>query len=172
MRTPDDDDDRLSDPVYDPEVAPEPAWWLALDEGQRMLLIEMAHERSGEALPPAGDWRVHSAIHAIVETQLATGEPRATGEAVTRLRAEGLGRHDAVHAAGSVIAEVLFGSLSHAERVDTAALERALDALSAGAWRAQAGGDVQGPGPRVVAGPRGYSAREARRRRDRASRGG
>ena len=84
---------------YDPEAAPEPGMWLALDETQRIELVSAYHRRLGAKLP---NTHLHAAIHAIVENQLAQ-EVEITKDALARLRAEGLDRHEAIHAIGSVL---------------------------------------------------------------------
>jgi len=46
---------------------------------------------------------LHATIHVVVENQIALGEVVVI-DALARLRAEGLTRHDAVHAVGMVLA--------------------------------------------------------------------
>ena len=61
----------------------------------------------------------HAALHAIVENQIALNlEPVV--RAMHRLRNEGLTRHDAVHAIGSVVAEHLFDILKTSNNDDAA----------------------------------------------------
>lgn len=50
---------------------------------------------------------MHAIIHTTVENQIALGESVIV-ESLARLRAEGLSRHDAIHAIGSVLAEQMF----------------------------------------------------------------
>jgi hypothetical protein len=45
---------------------------------------------------------VHAALHSVVENQIAE-ELQTVRETVARLQAEGLSRHDAIHAVGSVL---------------------------------------------------------------------
>ena len=116
---------------YDADTAPDPAAWLALDDGQRLALVR-AHHR-GRVLrihPKDFDPRIHAVLHATVETQIATGDPPATRRAVERLVGDGLRRHAAVHAA----AEVLLGFLAKGEAYDAAAYEAAMDRVQAGDW--------------------------------------
>ncbi|HEV2983494.1 MAG TPA: hypothetical protein VGX46_03860, partial [Vicinamibacterales bacterium] len=47
--------------------------------------------------------QLHAVIHVIVENQLALGE-EVVLDTLARLQSEGLSRHDAVHAIGSVLA--------------------------------------------------------------------
>ena len=93
---------------YDPEVAPDPEEWLELDEQERIQLAERHHKAARIKLPNV---KVHAVLHAIVENQIAEGlEPvvRAMG----RLTRDGLSRHDALHAIGSVVAEHFYEALS------------------------------------------------------------
>jgi hypothetical protein len=75
---------------YDPEVLPDAAEWLALDEGERITLVSAYHERNNILLPDA---QLHAVIHVVVENQLAMGEATVI-ETRERLQKEGLGRHD------------------------------------------------------------------------------
>jgi hypothetical protein len=51
--------------------------------------------------------------------------------------AEGLDRHDAIHAVGSVMARHMFDIVKHGQSFDEAAYAKDLDALSAEQWRAE-----------------------------------
>jgi hypothetical protein len=119
---------------YDPDTAPPPAQWLALDEQGRIMLAERYHRRAGIPLPNA---KAHATIHVIVENQLALALA-AVVETLERLRAEGLDRHEAIHAIGSVLAE----HLVHLMRDEPGpgdpniAYEAALRDLTAERWRA------------------------------------
>lgn len=84
---------------YDPEAAPDPEKWLALEEAQRLDSVSAFHSRMRVKLPNA---HLHATVHVIVENQLAEGFDLAT-DALDRLRAEGLDRHEAIHAIGSVL---------------------------------------------------------------------
>ena len=88
---------------YDPDVTPDAKEWLALDEGERLVLVEGYHRDARIALPRTAR-RFHATIHTIVENQLALNDEPVVG-ALGRLMKEGLNRHDAVHAVGSVVAE-------------------------------------------------------------------
>jgi hypothetical protein len=83
--------------------------------------------------------RVHAATHVVVESQLAAGAPPEARRAMDRLVRGGLTRHEAVHAIASVAAAAAQGALSGA-RFDRVAYARALDALTAEAWRARGAG--------------------------------
>ena len=84
--------------TYEPEIAPSAAEWLAIDEAERISLVESYHRRYRTQLPQL---TLHATIHVVVENQIALGEAVVI-DSVARLRAEGLTRHDAVHAVGMV----------------------------------------------------------------------
>ena len=111
------DDAEERTPEYDPLVEPDPEEWLATDEQQRLDWIERYHQREGVELERAV---AHAAVHAVVENQIAEGDRWPVRRTLLRLMAEGLNRHDALHAIGSVLAvhlnEHLRGARSQAER--------------------------------------------------------
>jgi hypothetical protein len=90
--------------LYDPDMPPAASVWLALGEGERIDLVFGYHERQNIHLPDA---QLHAVIHVVVENQIAMGEATVV-ETCERLRKEGLSRHDAIHAIGSVLAEDLY----------------------------------------------------------------
>jgi hypothetical protein len=79
---------------YDPEVAFDPAEWLALDEQERIQLVQVHHRAAQIKLPSI---KAHASIHTIVENQIAMGLAPVV-QAMARLSREGLSRHDALHA--------------------------------------------------------------------------
>ncbi len=79
--------------------------------------------------------RLHVAIHSVVEAQLAEDEPPETAETLTRLLAEGLDRHEAVHAIGTVVASEIFEVLQEGRRYDEARYKAALAELTAKGFR-------------------------------------
>ncbi|SOE98040.1 hypothetical protein SAMN05446635_5996 [Burkholderia sp. OK233] len=121
--------------AYNPERGPEPESWLELDEQERILLIETWHRVARIKLP---NLTAHAALHVIVENQIALDlEPVV--RAMDRLRKQGLTRHDAIHAIGSVVAENLFGILKVDQNDDAAASQAryyaAVERLTAVSWR-------------------------------------
>ena len=118
---------------YDPLMAPDPEVWLELDEQERLALVAEHHEDAGVELEQA---TLHAVMHTVVENQLALGDERVV-RALERLMEEGLDRHDALHAVGSVLAEHLFGIIRDGteESASTENYYCALDALTASAWR-------------------------------------
>jgi len=93
---------------YDPNIEPVGAEWLDISEDARIEMVTQYHRRHRVSLPNP---RLHAVIHVIVENQLALGESPVV-EALNRLQAEGLGRHDAIHAIGMVLSEHLFNALN------------------------------------------------------------
>ena len=121
--------------LYDPDASRASADWLQTDEGERIELVSSYHRRKKIHLPNA---QLHAVIHVIVENQLALGDEIVV-ETLARLQREGLGRHDAVHAIGSVLAvdlyELMQDSSEATADVHRRYLER-LKKLTAKNWRA------------------------------------
>jgi len=85
---------------YDPFSAPDPEEWNALDEHERLRLLEDYHRRTCVPLPNA---KVHAIIHVVVENQIGLGDETPVARTLQRLMSEGLDRHDALHAIGFVL---------------------------------------------------------------------
>lgn len=124
---------------YDPETEPDPAEWLAMGEWDRIAICDLWHRRAGVQLPDRA-MQGHAVIHSVVESQVAAGEPAAAAEALARLRAEGLSRHDAIHAVGSVLAAHLHALLAAPTMPEkpNAAYQDALKRLTVESWRKSA----------------------------------
>ncbi|MEW6368064.1 MAG: hypothetical protein AB1714_25840 [Acidobacteriota bacterium] len=125
---------------YDPEVAPDPGEWLALDEGDRIHQAGAYHRDAGIDLP---NTKVHAAIHTIVENQIAEGLD-CTVRAMARLMKEGLSRHDALHAIGCVVTEHMHKALrakdeGRAKSLLRERIEAEVDRLTARRWRRRYG---------------------------------
>lgn len=122
---------------YDPAKAPDAATWLALDETQRIELVSAYHRRSRVKLPNAN---VHAALHVVVENQLAQGFALAK-EALDRLRGDGLDRHEAIHAIGSVLMGHVWGLMWEGAKTPdpNESYCQALQALTASSWMEQYG---------------------------------
>lgn len=117
---------------YNPNQAPDAAKWLELDESERIRAAEKYHRKTRSKVP---NIRAHAVFHAVIETQVAEGHEPAV-RAMSRLTSEGLTRHDALHAVGSVLAEHFF-ELSHDESGDAVSsddYDAALDRLTAEDW--------------------------------------
>jgi hypothetical protein len=116
---------------YDPADAPDPESWLALDEDHRRQAVERYHRDAGIAIPNAP---AHALIHALIETQIAQGlEPVL--RVMARLMAEGLDRHEALHAIGSVLARRLH-AMAKEKSPDSGEYLQAIEGLTAREWKA------------------------------------
>jgi hypothetical protein len=119
---------------YDPESAPVGGDWLEIDEGERLLLVEEYHRDARIPLPKRAR-RLHASMHVAVENQLASNDEPVV-RALARVMKEGLSRHEAVHAIGSLVAEEVYDLLKQEEPPDTvraryyAAVERLTAAVS------------------------------------------
>ena len=119
---------------YDPDRAPDPDDWLAGDEARRIDLVSSYHRRAGVRLPSL---KGHSTLHVIVENQLATAEPVVV-ETLSRLQGEGLTRHAAVHAIGSILLEHMNWLIQQADVPSdpNARYFKRLENLTAAGWLA------------------------------------
>jgi len=118
---------------YDPEQTIDPEEWIGLDEGTRQYLVELYHRKLRIKVP---NWRAHAAIHVIVENQVALGSEIPVHKTLERLMRQGLSRHDAIHAIGSVLAGHIFDLIKNdakGEGVDTD-YYRQLEELTADGW--------------------------------------
>ena len=118
---------------YDPSQTPDPAEWLDLDEQERIDRVERYHRRARIDLP---NRMLHASIHVAVENQLAA-EDEPTVRALARLLKEGLSRHDAVHAIGSLVAEHIYDLLKLTDSPEAlrARYYAAPERLTAAQWR-------------------------------------
>ena len=118
-------------PKYDPNQAPDPQEWLSLDEAERIALVVDYHRRKRIRLP---NLRVHATAHVIVENQLAAGESEVV-DALARLTADKLDRHDAVHAIAQVLMTTIFYELrGEGEAALTDSYRAKLRTLTAARW--------------------------------------
>jgi hypothetical protein len=121
---------------YDPLKPPDPEEWLSLDEGERLQLVEDYHRRARVRLP---NIKVHAAMHAVVETQIALGDEIPVHRTALRLLDEGLDRHEAIHAIASVLAGHMFDLTRTPQPVPDADPNpkyfAALEELTAKSWR-------------------------------------
>ena len=119
---------------YDPDQTPNPEQWLECDEADRLDLVMDHHQTAGIDMP---NTRIHAAFHTIVENQLAEGLAEVQN-ALDRLMGEGLDRHDALHAIGSVLAEHVQGILQESSSGgrETQDYYRGLEKLTAKKWLA------------------------------------
>ncbi len=123
--------------TYDPMRAPDPKAWLALDERERIELAAAYHRRARIPLPQARR-PVHAAAHATVETQIALADETPVAAHAARLMAEGLDRHETIHAIGAVLTGVVYDVTKEnvTEQDDVSEIYYArLAALTAAGWR-------------------------------------
>jgi hypothetical protein len=92
---------------YNPNKPINSEEWLSLDETKRIDIVSAYHRKMRIELP---NRKIHSVIHAIIENQLALEIPEVK-DALVRLMADGLDRHDSIHAIGSVLAKHLYNAL-------------------------------------------------------------
>lgn len=139
-----DEFDDVEGPIqdYDALVEPHPDDWLSTDEQQRLDVIERYHRREGIVVERAA---LHAAMHAVVENQIAEGDRLPVRRILQRLMAEGLDRHEAIHAIAAVLAghinEVMREPASQtrpseqqSDRDFTAAYFSELEELTAESW--------------------------------------
>jgi tetratricopeptide (TPR) repeat protein len=96
-------------PEYDPYNPIDAEEWLALSELERTDLVSEYHLASGIEVPSL---EAHASFHVVVENQIAEDVPEVR-TTLARLMKEGLDRHDAIHAIGTVLADnirLMFGS--------------------------------------------------------------
>lgn len=98
---------------YDPLKSPSDSDWLARDESEKISLVLDHHADAGEPIPESG-LHFHAVVHVVVENQIAMGEEIPVAATLKRLMSEGLNRHDAIHAIGSVLAVRIYEVLNSA----------------------------------------------------------
>ncbi|WP_347332005.1 hypothetical protein [Marinimicrobium locisalis] len=119
---------------YDPSVQPNKEEWLESTEQERIDLVKNFHELNDESLDEEA-LTVHSAVHVIVENQLAMGV-ELLPETVAKLTRQGLPRHEAIHAIGAILAEDIF-AIVRGERSEVSPNQyrRKLENITAKRWR-------------------------------------
>ena len=121
---------------YDPMRSPIREEWTELDEGEQIALVSDYHRRSRIKTPNP---RVHAAMHVAVENQMLMGDEAPVAAALERLTAEGLDRHEAIHAIASVLAGLMFDAIKSLNRDDLKAVYyRDVSELTADKWLSQA----------------------------------
>jgi hypothetical protein len=121
--------------TYDASQPPDAVAWLAASEWERIDATRAFCDRHEPGLPNV---ELHAAIHAIVEAQIAMGDKTPVAATQDRLLAEGLSRHDTIHAIGAVLSEHLYHLMqeSGGGPDPSRAYDAALENLSAASWRA------------------------------------
>jgi len=119
---------------YDPHHPPNVSKWLAIPELERLDLVLDYHRRRSVRLP---NEVLHAAIHVTVENQIAIGDELPVGSKLNQLMREGLDRHDALHAIGSILAEHIHSILSEEPAIEDPNPHylEALSQLTVQSWR-------------------------------------
>ncbi len=94
--------------MYDPLNAPDPDDWQSMGEDERMMLVMEYHRKAGVELP---NEQVHAVVHVVVENQITLGDEMSAQAALERLMREGLDRHEAIHAVGSVLVDFVLAPI-------------------------------------------------------------
>ena len=118
---------------YDPSKSPIPEEWNVQDEDELLNLIRTYHKRDGVSLP---NLNLHAVIHVVVENQLALGV-ESVEKTLDRLLADGVERHEAIHAIGSVLVEHLWTVMQEPSVSDVShdPYFKALEALDPSDWK-------------------------------------
>jgi hypothetical protein len=103
--------------AYDFLSAPDPDEWLSTDEHERIALVMECHRDARVKLP---NERIHAVIHVVVENQIALGDELPVQATLERLINEGLDRHDAIHAVGSVLVRFMHDLLGEGDAAPSA----------------------------------------------------
>lgn len=90
---------------YDPMIPPDPEPWMEADEFERMDAVMRCHQKLRVKLP---NEYLHAIIHAIIETQVILGAETPVAAKILQLQAEGLDRHEAIHAVGSALTQYIW----------------------------------------------------------------
>jgi hypothetical protein len=119
---------------YDPDVGPDPAHWLALEEAERLRQAKDYHRRHDALL---AEPEIHGLVHVTIENQIAMGDEMPVRGALERLMAEGMTRHEAIHALGSVLTEMIVAVADGkgTEPFPAHAYNDAIERITAEDWR-------------------------------------
>lgn len=87
------------------------------------------------------DAKLHAMAHVVVENQVALVDPTPVPGTLVRLMEEGLDRHEALHAIGSILMGIVFDTLRKPDDGGdfNAKYSRELAKLTAAGWRSQMG---------------------------------
>jgi len=118
---------------YEANDQPHSATWLELDETERVDAVMDYHRRAKLI------WKTSSftMTHVVVENQVALEEATTVPATLDRLMHEGLDRHDAIHAVGSILMTIVFDVLQAPDAGGdiNARYSRELATLTAAGWR-------------------------------------
>jgi hypothetical protein len=121
---------------YEANEHPHSEIWLELDETERIDAVMDYHSRTRVKLE---NLELHAMAHVVVENQVALGEATSVPATLDRLMDEGLDRHEAIHAIGSILMSMVY-DVAHEADDDGDINEkysRELAKLTAAGWRSQ-----------------------------------
>jgi hypothetical protein len=121
---------------YEANEQPHSATWLELDESERVDAV-MDYHRRIKVVPE--NLQLHAMTHVVVENQVALAEKTPVPATLNRLMYEGLDRHEAIHAIGSILMSIVF-DVSQEPDVGgdiNARYSRELATLTAAGWRSR-----------------------------------
>jgi hypothetical protein len=121
---------------YEANDQPHSATWLELDESERIDAV-MDYHRCAKVVPE--NLKLHAMTHVVVENQVALGEATPVPATLNRLMHEGLDRHEAIHAIGSVLMRTVFDVFQEPDVGGdiNARYSRELAMLTAASWRSR-----------------------------------
>ena len=122
---------------YEANEQPHSEIWLELDETERIDAVMDYHRRTRVKLENP---KLHALAHVVVENQIALGEATAVPATLDRLMDEGLDRHEAIHAIGSILMSIVHDVVREADNDGgdiNAKYSRELAMLTAAGWRSQ-----------------------------------
>jgi hypothetical protein len=122
---------------YEANEQPRSEVWLELDETERIDAVLDYHRRTAVKLENP---ELHATAHVVVENQVTLGEATSVPATLDRLMHEGLDRHEAIHAIGSVLVSIVRDVAREADDGGNinAKYSRELAKLTAASWRSQA----------------------------------
>jgi hypothetical protein len=119
---------------YRADRDPQPQEWLGRLELERIEEVERYHRLTvaAEELPPK--LKLHATLHVLVENQLAMDDPQEAAMALSRLRREGMSRHQAVHAMGWLVSRYMDDAASKKSAIDRTGYCRELKGFGIQRW--------------------------------------
>lgn len=119
---------------YDPGIGPDPVLWGSLSDEEKQRAVADYVERF-ETHGDAG--LSHAMTHVIVEDQVSLGDETPVAGVLHRLVNEGLNRHEAIHAIGSVLEKEVANLSSGGGQIDNDRYFEQLGDLTAVRWLAR-----------------------------------
>lgn len=131
--------------TYDPLVDPVPSQWLELSEDERIDVV-LEHHR-GDGFEPSRA-KLHAVTHVVIENILAEGLVDGAAAKLRELVADGLDRHEAIHALGTAVTGSIFEALRSTDRATAPGgrerdLASRIAEVSVESWRGMADADLR-----------------------------